>query len=142
MGRGGHYDRIFTAEYGEGAEVGYKWFATWGEAPLFPFGYGLSTMRFDLGSVLAFGNGPSMMADVSVRNAGDRASTVAPQFYLNGPGFGPWLAGWARINLQPGEKGHAAITVDPCVAAHFDEAAGRWCIVPGTDRITAGLAGW
>ena len=33
VGRGGSYGRTFTADYSEGAAVGYKWFAEKGERP-------------------------------------------------------------------------------------------------------------
>src|SRR5262249_1994980 len=36
-----------TIDYFEGAEVGYRWFAKCGHAPLFAFGHGLSYTRFE-----------------------------------------------------------------------------------------------
>ena len=42
VGRGGRYGAMFTALYDEGAAVGYKWFFSHAEKPLFPFGFGLS----------------------------------------------------------------------------------------------------
>ncbi|HLH49199.1 MAG TPA: glycoside hydrolase family 3 C-terminal domain-containing protein [Roseiarcus sp.] len=142
VGRGGHYGRIFTADYSEGAAVGYKWFAQCRETPLFPFGFGLSYTRFALDDLTASANGDAVTISAQVRNIGARAGAAIPQFYLSGPpgaAIPLRLAGWSRIELQPGEERRATVSVDPRLFAHFDENGRRWRIAPGAYRITAGF---
>jgi beta-glucosidase len=142
VGRGGHYGRIFTADYDEGAAVGYKWFFKRAEEPLFPFGFGLSYTRFDLSELAVNAHGQTVTARATVRNSGDRAGTATPQFYLSGPNGANILlrlVGWDRVDLKPGEQRRVTVSIDPRLLATFDEGARRWRIQPGAYRLTAGL---
>ncbi len=142
VGRGGHYGAIFTATYDEGAAVGYKWFFERRERPLFPFGFGLSYTKFDLNGLAVNVSGDAVTATVTVRNAGARAGAATPQFYLSGPGGANIplrLAGWARLDLKPGEDRQATVSIDPRLLATFDEGARRWRIRPGAYQLTAGF---
>jgi beta-glucosidase len=142
VGRGGRYGRVFTADYSEGALVGYKRFFARGERPLFPFGYGLSYTTFGLSDLEASVDGDRVTARVTVRNVGSRAGAAIPQLYLSGPPgdrIPLRLAGWNRIDLAPGEQRQTTISVDPRLFATFDEAAKRWRIEAGSYRLTAGF---
>jgi beta-glucosidase len=142
VGRGGHYGKIFIADYSEGAAVGYKWFFARGEHPLFPFGHGLSYTKFDLRDLKVKVDGDKVAASVSVRNLGSRAGAAIAQLYLSGPPSGRVplrLAGWSRLDLAPGEEREATLSVDPRLFATFDEAAKRWRIEAGAYRLTAGF---
>jgi beta-glucosidase len=141
VGRGGHYGAPFTANYHEGAAVGYKWFAQQHERPLFPFGFGLSYTTFGLHDLAVAVSGNSVTASVSVRNTGDRTGDAIPQFYVSGlAGTTPLrLAGWSRMTLLPGEERRATVSIDPRLLARFDEDGRRWRIMGGTYQITAGF---
>ncbi len=142
VGRGGRYGRVFTADYFEGALVGYKWFFVRGERPLFPFGYGLSYTTFGLSDLKVSVDGGRVTARVTVRNVGSRSGAAIPQLYLSGPQADRIplrLAGWSRIDLGPGEQREATISIDPRLLATFDEAAQRWRIEAGSYRLTAGF---
>ena len=125
VGRGGHYGAIFTAQYDEGAAVGYKWFFKREEQPLFPFGFGLSYTKFDLSNLAVKVGGGMVTASATVRNSGDRAGAAAPQFYLSGPEGANLLlrlVGWEKMDLKPGEQRQVTISVDPRLLATFDDA--------------------
>ena len=142
VGRGGHYGRIFTADYNEGAAVGYRWFAQQREEPLFPFGFGLSYTRFAADDLTASADGEAVTIRAKVRNVGARAGAAIPQFYISGPpnaAIPLRLAGWSRIDLQPGEERRATVRVDPRLFAHFDEAERRWRIAAGAYLLTVGF---
>ncbi|HLW93700.1 MAG TPA: glycoside hydrolase family 3 C-terminal domain-containing protein [Roseiarcus sp.] len=142
VGRGGHYGAIFSAEYNEGAAVGYKWFAARGERPLFPFGFGLSYATFQLRDLAVAVRGDIVEASVSIKNVGDRNGAGVAQFYLSAAPSADIplrLIGWARADLRPGEERRVSITVDPRLLARFDEPADCWRISAGTYAVTASL---
>ena len=142
VGRGGHYDRTFVAQYGEGAEVGYKWYFDRGERPLFPFGFGLSYTTFGLRSLSASADGARVTVRATVWNSGARAGVAIPEFYVSGPAGANIplrLAGWSRVDLAPGEEREVSASVDPRMLATFDESARRWRIRGGDYRISAGF---
>ncbi len=142
VGRGGRYGKIFTADYPEGALVGYKWFFARGERPLFPFGHGLSYTRFGLSDLKVTVEGVTVAATVTVRNLGSRAGAAVAELYLSGPQgdrIPLRLAGWGRFDLAPGEKRDVTVSIDPRLLATFDETARRWRIAAGAYRLAAGF---
>ena len=142
VGRGGRYDRSYAADYFEGAEVGYKWFAAKGESALFPLGFGLSYASFALDGLSVSNQDGKVVASVEVRNAGRREGVATPQFYVRGTGAGaPFLrlAGWSRVALKPGERRRVDVAVDPRLLASFDEEGRCWRIAGGSYRVEAGF---
>jgi beta-glucosidase len=120
----------FAVTYPEGADAGYRWYARRGQAPLFPFGYGLSYTSFTE-DLIAF-DPASLSATVRVINTGQRTGTDTPQIYITPPGGVKRLAGWVKARLAPGEAGDFAIAVDPRFLAHFDTRSGQWVMAAGT----------
>ena len=121
-----------TIDYVEGSDVGYRWFAKSGAAPLFAFGHGLSYNGFDYRD-LAVTGGDTVTASFSVVNVGDRAGADVPQLYLTAAPDGRCvrLLGFERIELEPGDTRRVTIEADPRLLARYDGSQGSW-------RITAG----
>ena len=92
-GMGTPWGTAVTIEYNEGAEVGYRWFATTGEKPLYPFGHGLSYTTFTYSDLKVDGS-ETITATFAVTNTGDRAGADVPQLYLTD------AAGDARMRLR------------------------------------------
>ncbi len=95
------------------------WSAT-DPAPLFPFGHGLTWTTFGYDDLTV--DEPSVPTDgtvvvsATVRNTGARAGTEVVQLYLSDPVASVvrpvrWLAGWARVGLEPGESVRVSFTV-------------------------------
>jgi hypothetical protein len=88
-------------------------------APLYPFGHGLTWTRFEYADLRAderAGTGGTVTVSAVVRNAGDRAGTEVVQLYLSDPVASVvrperWLAGFARVRLEPGEAARVAFEV-------------------------------
>ncbi|KQH80063.1 beta-glucosidase [Mycobacterium gordonae] len=128
-----------TIDYSEGAEVGYRWFARTGQAPLFAFGHGLSYTSFEHRDLEVTG-GDTVRVAVTVINTGDRRGADVPQVYLAGaPGEGRLrLLGYERVDLEPGHSRRVSIEADPRLLARF--ADGSWHITPGRHTVAVGAS--
>lgn len=127
--------------YIEGADVGYRWFATSRQVPLFAFGYGLSYTDFTY-SRPRLAPGPASAVTFRVRNSGTRDGYAVPQLYLTVmPGHDRpvrRLLGWRKLRLKPGESRRVSIAIEPRLLANFDVGANQWQI--GEGRYTLTLA--
>lgn len=108
-----------------------------GVAPLFPFGHGCSytTFEFDDLSVTASTTSSPVTVGVTVTNTGPRPGTAVPQVYFSdrvASTIRPrrQLAGFARVDLAPGEAMRVTWTVDASKLALIDTNR-RWTTEPG-----------
>ncbi|MGC1550297.1 MAG: glycoside hydrolase family 3 C-terminal domain-containing protein [Rhodanobacter sp.] len=126
----------------EGAAVGYKWFDEKKLEPLFPFGFGLSYSQFDYSDLHVDTRGDHVTVSFKVTNHGDCIGMDTPQVYLGMPvasGEAPRrLAGFEKIELQPGQSRTLTITLDPRLLAVFDVPANQWQIAAGSYPIQVG----
>ncbi len=131
-GLGATWGAPTTIDYFEGSDVGYRWFATTGEPPMFAFGHGLSYTGFEYRD-LAVTGGDTVTASFSVVNIGDRAGADVPQLYLTAAPDGRCLRllGFERVELEPGAGCRVTIESDPRLLARFDGAVGSWRISEG-----------
>ncbi|QGQ18977.1 glycosyl hydrolase [Cellulomonas sp. JZ18] len=116
-----------TVEYREGPFVGYRYYTTAGVAVAFPFGFGLTYTTFAYDDLV--------VGDREVRftltNTGARAGAEVAQVYVRRRGDGVLrpervLAGFARVELAPGERRTVTVALDPTALRHFDTASGSW----------------
>lgn len=75
----------FNQEYNEGIYVGYRYFDTFGVAPRFPFGYGLSYTSFDIQGKSVMVVDDMLVATVSVTNTGNTSGKDVIQLYATVP---------------------------------------------------------
>ncbi len=129
-------DTPVTVDMNEGADVGYRWFARKGLAPMYAFGHGLSYTDFAY-SGLGVTGGETVTARFTVRNTGKREGADVPQIYLQAidGGATPRLLGFQRVSLKPGESRTITVVADPRLLADYDTAAGQWRIRPGAYTI-------
>jgi beta-glucosidase len=145
------YDRV--AHYTEGIFVGYRWFDAKPVEPLFPFGYGLSytTFSFRKLSVSSRRFSPDNPAetlgvDFDVTNTGKREGAEVAQLYIGKPSSSAVpeppkeLAGFQKVDLQPGQTRHVHLTLDARSFSHWDSGTHSWKIGPGTYRIMIGAS--
>ena len=117
-----------TIEYGEGAEVGYRWYARQGATPMYAFGHGLSYTTFAYGDLHVEG-GDTVTASFTVTNTGDLAGADVPQLYLTRRRRRPaYAAARVRAGRSWSRASRARVTVaaDPRLLARYDRDAGQW----------------
>lgn len=131
--------------YREGPFVGYRYYDAVGVEPAFPFGHGESYTEFayeGLGVQVradAPTEGP-LEVDVSftLRNAGPRIGAEVAQVYIAPtsevvppPCPVQWLAGFAKIELEPGGERQVVLHLDETAFRKWDASLHRWRVYPG-----------
>lgn len=116
---------------------------------LYPFGHGLSYTTFKLEGLkiadTTLGEGEKTKVSLDVTNTGKQAGAEVVQLYITPPASPvkrpiKQLAGFQRIELQPGEKKTVVFEVPYEEQAfwYWDEKAESFVLQPGTARILIG----
>jgi beta-glucosidase len=137
------------AIYGEGLYVGYRHFDRAAEAPMFPFGHGLTYTRFvygDLEVVEEAKAGDTVEVRFAVKNVGERAGMETAQLYVRprGPSVDrpvKELKGFAKVALAPGERRPVTLSLEARAFSFWDPGQGAWVAEPGAyDLLIGGSA--
>ncbi|HTZ57071.1 MAG TPA: glycoside hydrolase family 3 C-terminal domain-containing protein [Acidobacteriaceae bacterium] len=124
----------FSVNYDEGLKVGYKWYDAENKPVLFPFGYGLSYTTYQY-SGLKVSPGKEPTVSFTVRNTGHRAGAEIAEVYVALPASAEEppkrLAGWSKVQLNPGESREVSVAINPRELSIFDEASNGWKQLPG-----------
>ena len=126
--------------YSEGIYVGYRYFDTFGEKPLYGFGFGLSYTSFAISDVAPDG----LRLTARVTNTGHAAGKETLQVYVSCPqGRLPKerrrLAAFAKTPLlQPGESTELAVEIPVKQLASFEERAAAWILEEGDYGVWVG----
>lgn len=137
-----------TPTYSEGVFVGYRWYQTRNQVPLFPFGYGLSYTTFAysaprLQATSGAANAP-IKVTFTVTNTGKRTGATVPQVYVGKPRDrgvsvpSKELGGFQKVYLRPGESKTITITVQPQQLSYWNSTAHKFVVMPGVYRIYLG----
>ena len=138
---GGEYSYLSgdtTKEYyKEGIYVGYRYFDSFGVAPRFRFGFGLSYTSFDLKPGEARMEGTILLLPVTVTNTGSAAGKEVAQLYVSAPS-GKLAKEHQRLVafnktglLQPGEREELTLSVDLADCSSYDETARAYVLEAG-----------
>jgi beta-glucosidase len=133
--------------YGEGLFVGYRYYEKKKIAPLFPFGFGLSYTTFTYDNLRLNTNkiGPQETLEVlvDVTNTGERAGREIVQMYvrdvqsrLHRPD--KELKGFAKVQLEPGERKTVSLTLGRQALAYYDDLAQAWVAEAGEFEVLVG----
>jgi beta-glucosidase len=126
--------------YSEGIDIGYRYFDATGETPLYPFGYGLSYTSFSYSGLHQHAdNNGDLAVSFTVTNTGSAAGATVPQVYLGAPvnqpkgvQFAPRaLAGYSRVDLQPGQSSTVRIEVPKRQLQYWSTATSKWVTAAG-----------
>jgi beta-glucosidase len=132
-----------TVDYSEGVLVGYRWYDTKNQQPLFPFGFGLSYTAFRYSDLqVEQKSGEQATVTVRVTNAGKREGAEVVQLYLGSPAAAEeppkQLKGFEKVWLKPGEGKVVTMPLNKDNLSGWDEENHRWRVYPGTYSIMVG----
>jgi beta-glucosidase len=134
-----------TVHYTEGLQVGYRWYDAHNNAPLFPFGFGLSYTSFSFAN-LSVPSTPradgTITVSVDVTNTGSRKGADVVQVYVSAPasaGEPPkQLKGFAKVSLDPGQTRRVTITLQNRAFSIWSTTAKKWTAAPGVHTVLVG----
>jgi beta-glucosidase len=132
-----------VASYSEGLNVGYRYDDATGQAPLFPFGFGLSYTTFAF-SHLSVHGGQDGQVEITaqVTNTGSRAGTEVAQLYVGDPASiqepPRQLRGFQQVTLRPGQSEKVRFTLTGSSVAYWDATTSAWAVAPGTYQVYVG----
>jgi beta-glucosidase len=141
-------DRAAQVVYEDDVWVGYRHFATKGEAVAYPFGFGLSYTEFEYGElILSNGEfGEEISASLPITNTGAAAGREVVQLYLSAPGQSApkpalELRAFAKTKtLGPGESQTLKFSLVARDLASFDEPSSSWVAEAGTYTVKIGAS--
>ena len=132
-------------QYREGLYVGYRYFDTFRQRVLFPFGHGLSYTEFRYGDLDVIVGADRLGARVSftLTNVGALSGAEVAQIYVHKPSPAVHrpeqeLRAFRKVELASGERTQLTIPLDESAFAHFDPAQGAWIVEPGEYEIRIG----
>jgi beta-glucosidase len=134
--------------YEEGLYVGYRHHDTFGVAPAYEFGFGLSYAEFTYGSLRLSADqlADEVKVTVTVTNAGTVPCRAVPQLYVGAPAGRLdrpriELKAFAKTRLlKPGEAQEVTFTLRPADLAAFDPAASAWVVPAGAYELRLGAS--
>ena len=160
------YDQLEQESYDEGIDVGYRYFQTHGEQPLFAFGYGLSYTTFAQRIVRAsIDRAGEVAVDVAATNRGRVPGADVVEGYVRDPsstGEPPeQLRAFSRVFLWPHQTRIVRLVLHPSAFAFWSSGPatgtrpgttspttpsasrsaqpnGQWTVAPGTYRVGIG----
>lgn len=127
-----------------GIFVGYRWYDLHDVTPLFPFGHGLSYTQFEYSDLYVVPSGDGYDVTFVVKNVGPVAGAEVPQVYVGAPINPPVpmaekaLAGFERIELEPGEARMLTIHVGARQLSYWSVDVHDWVIPAGFRPIYVG----
>jgi len=120
--------------------VGYRWYATHGVKPRFPFGFGLSYTNFSLSNLAINGKTVS----VNLANTGKRDGAEVVQLYLGFPaaaGEPPiQLKGFQKVMLKAGASQSVSFTLVARDLSIWNMATHSWEAQTGTFTVYVGTS--
>ncbi|GAA3801105.1 glycoside hydrolase family 3 C-terminal domain-containing protein [Sphaerisporangium flaviroseum] len=133
-------------EYAEGPHIGYRAWLRQDAAPAYWFGHGLGYTTWAYESIQVGESaepGRPFTARVRLRNTGERAGGEVVQVYLARPESevprpARWLAGYARVEAEPGESVEAEIEIPARALRHWSAEDHAWAAEPGAFAVLAG----
>jgi len=138
-----------AVRYGEGVFMGYRGHDALGTAPLFPFGHGLSTTRFEYADLRVSSpvvrDTEGVTVTCRIRNAGTRAGREIVQVYAGDLAARVRrppreLVAFAEVSLAPGEEREVRFALGRRAFAFWDPALRAFVVEDGEHELAVGAS--
>jgi len=126
-----------AVHYAEGMFLGYRFYTSMNEKPLFPFGYGLSYTKFAFSHLtLEKHDDDDVQVSFDMQNTGSRAGADVAQVYVGDPSAKlkrplMELKQFSKVRLKAGEKQHIVLHLNKRAFSYYDVDAKNWRVDPG-----------
>ncbi|KAF6583046.1 MULTISPECIES: beta-glucosidase [Paenibacillus] len=140
-----------VGDYSDGIFVGYRGYEKAGIQPAFSFGHGLSYTTFGYSDLKVKQHASGKKSDrtssvevsLKLKNTGKKAGAEVVQVYsgklpTNVETPSRQLAGWAKVELKPGQEKKVRIELDPKALSYWDEKSKAWVMPSGEVPIYVG----
>jgi beta-glucosidase len=133
-----------TVNYKDDIYVGYRYYDTYGTAPLFAFGHGLSYTSFEYGNLKVSATGKTKATvSFTLKNTGKMAGAEVAQVYVkqeksNLPRPEKELKAFRKVFLQPGEQTTITLVLDQSAFQYYNDQLNKWVVEPGVFDILLG----
>lgn len=137
-----YYNHLPTGRPGPRDVVFWQHYTDEQNAPLYPFGHGLSYTRFDYSDLQVQRRGEDFEVSMRVKNTGDVAGEEVTQLYLRDRFAGisrpvRELKGFEKIALKPGEEKQVTFRLTGEELGYYDPA-GNFVVEPGEFDVFVG----
>jgi beta-glucosidase len=127
--------------YEEGLDIGHRAYLAAGTEPAYWFGHGLGYTTWQFEGIEAGDEG--LTATVRLRNTGERRGKQVVQVYASRPGSSVhrpvrWLAGFAVVHADPGERVDVPVPIGVRAVRHWDVDRRAWVVEPGELVLSTG----
>ena len=135
-----------VTRYGEGLDVGYRYFETYRKPVLYPFGYGLSYSEFLYRNLQVKTDGKSVEVSFEIENRSERDGKEISQVYVHECAplvYRPFmeLKGFSKDEVKANKIKTVKMKLDMSVFAHWSIANKQWKITDGVYEILIGASG-
>lgn len=143
-----YYNHPYGSMWSQGESVGFQNYVDLPHTPRYPFGFGLSYTTFRYSDIRiskeAFLPEETLRVSCTVKNTGSAAGTEIVQFYIRDPYASmarpiQELAGFARVELSPGEEKSVSFTMRLSQLAFLDKEM-RWKVEKGGYEVLIGAS--
>jgi len=133
-----------AVHYAEGMFLGYRFYTSMNEKPLFPFGFGLSYTKFAFSHLgVRKISADDVEVSFDLQNTGTRAGADVAQVYVGDPSAQikrpvMELKQFSKVRLKPGEKQRVVLHLNKRAFSYYDVQAKDWHLDPGLFEVFVG----
>ena len=133
-----------AVHYSEGMFLGYRYYTSMNEKPLFPFGFGMSYTKFSLSNLKVDKHSEDdVEVSFDIQNTGTRSGADVAQVYVGDPSAKVKrplmeLKQFSKLRLKAGEKQHVVLHLNKRAFSYYDVDAKNWRVDSGQFEIYVG----